>query len=160
MRVTKIVLLNWHYQEKKEKDSDGSWHRKLILKVRFWHFLKALWKFSYTDIKKTFWSVKNLMCSLKRFPPKFVTRSDWLDIFHNYYENYKWKCLKVSKSQKEFFLKHHCSKYERNIRQNSALWSKGRILPNISFVFWAMEFQEKMLLRFTDLKAKRWMPGK
>ena len=24
-------------------------------------------------------------------------------------------------------------------------------MSNISFVFWAMEFQEKMLLRFTDL---------
>ena len=28
---------------------------------------------------------------------------------------------------------------------------KGRILSNISSVFWAIEFQEKMLLRFTDL---------
>ena len=27
----------------------------------------------------------------------------------------------------------------------------GRILSNISFVFWAMEFQEKLLFRFTDL---------
>ena len=31
------------------------------------------------------------------------------------------------------------------------LASQGRILSNISFVFWAMEFQEKLLLRFTDL---------
>ena len=31
--------------------------------------------------------------------------------------------LKVSKSQKLFFLKLHCPKKERNIRQNSALWS-------------------------------------
>ena len=30
----------------------------------------------------------------------------------------------------------------------------GRILSNISFVFWAMEFQEKMLLRFTDLQRR------
>ena len=29
--------------------------------------------------------------------------------------------LKVSKSQKHFFLKLHCPKHERNIRQNSAL---------------------------------------
>ena len=34
--------------------------------------------------------------------------------------------LKVSKSQKHFSWKN-----ERNIRQNSALWSKGRILSNI-----------------------------
>ena len=31
--------------------------------------------------------------------------------------------LKVSKSQKKFFLKPHCPKNERNIRQNSALSS-------------------------------------
>ena len=29
--------------------------------------------------------------------------------------------LKVSKSQKQFFLKLHCQKNERNIRQNSVL---------------------------------------
>jgi hypothetical protein len=29
--------------------------------------------------------------------------------------------LKVSKSQKHFFLKLHCPKYEQNIRQDSAL---------------------------------------
>ena len=28
---------------------------------------------------------------------------------------------------------------------------QGRILSNISLVCWAMEFQEKMLLRFIDL---------
>ena len=28
---------------------------------------------------------------------------------------------------------------------------QGRILSNISFIFWAMEFQEKIFLRFTDL---------
>ena len=54
--------------------------------------------------------------------------------------------LKVSKSQKHFFLKFHCPKNEWNIRQNSALWSWGRILSNILFVFWAMEFQEKYAL--------------
>ena len=31
--------------------------------------------------------------------------------------------VKVSKSQKHFFLRLHCPKNERNIRQNSALWS-------------------------------------
>ena len=50
-----------------------------------------------------------------------------------------------------FFLKLRCLKNERNIWQNSALVSWGRILSNISFVFWAMELQEKLLLRFTDL---------
>ena len=28
---------------------------------------------------------------------------------------------------------------------------RAEFVYNISFVFWAMEFQEKMLLRFTDL---------
>ena len=59
--------------------------------------------------------------------------------------------LKVSKSQKHFFLKHHCPKNEQNIWQNSALASKGRILSNVLFVFGAMQFQEKMLLKFTNL---------
>jgi hypothetical protein len=36
----------------------------------------------------------------------------------------KTKNLKVSKSQKHFFLKLHCPKNERNIRQNSALESR------------------------------------
>ena len=31
----------------------------------------------------------------------------------------KWALLKVSKSQKQLFLKFHCPKNERNIRQNS-----------------------------------------
>ena len=59
--------------------------------------------------------------------------------------------VKVSRSQKHFFLKLHCPKNERYIWQNSALASYGRILSNILFVIWAMEFQEKLLLRFTDL---------
>ena len=57
--------------------------------------------------------------------------------------------LKVSKSQKHFFLKLHCQANEWNIWQNSALASYGRILYKISFIFWVMEFQEKMLLSFT-----------
>ena len=36
--------------------------------------------------------------------------------------------------------------------QNSALASQGRILSNISFDFWAMQFEEKLLLRFTNLQ--------
>ena len=43
------------------------------------------------------------------------------------------KSLKVSKSQKQFLLKLYCPKNERNIRQNSVLWS----LSTISLVFWA-----------------------
>ena len=39
-----------------------------------------------------------------------------------------WMLLKVSKSQKHFFLKLHCQKNEQNIWQNSALASWGRIL--------------------------------
>ena len=36
----------------------------------------------------------------------------------------KWELsIKVSKYQKQFFLKLHCPKDERNVRQNSALWS-------------------------------------
>ena len=31
------------------------------------------------------------------------------------------------------------------------------MLSNISFVFWAMEFQEKLLLRFTDLYEKKFV---
>ena len=50
--------------------------------------------------------------------------------------------LKVSKSQKHFFLKLHCPKNEQNICQNSALASYGIIFSNILFVFWAMELQE------------------
>ena len=34
--------------------------------------------------------------------------------------------LKVSKSQKDFFLTLHCPKNERNITQNSAQWGKAR----------------------------------
>ena len=60
--------------------------------------------------------------------------------------------VKVSKSQKPFFLKLYCLKNKRN---TFTLLHKaefcGRILSNILFVFRAMEFQEKMLLRFTDL---------
>ena len=34
------MLLKWYFNEKKiEKDSDDFWHRKLTLKVTFWHFL-------------------------------------------------------------------------------------------------------------------------
>ena len=50
-----------------------------------------------------------------------------------------------------FFLKLHYPKKEKNIRQNSAL-----ILSNILFIFWAMQFQEKLLLRFTDPYSWSW----
>jgi hypothetical protein len=32
---------------------------------------------------------------------------------------------------------------------------KGRILSDISFIFWEMEFQEKLPLRFTDFSSKQ-----
>ena len=40
MSITKNVLLNWYSSMKKkiEKDSDDFWHKKLTLKVKFWHF--------------------------------------------------------------------------------------------------------------------------
>ena len=60
--------------------------------------------------------------------------------------------LKVSKSQKHYFLKLHFPKNELNIWQNSARASYGRILSNISSVSWAMEFQEKC---FWDLLTFR-----
>ena len=56
--------------------------------------------------------------------------------------------LKISKSQKLFFLKLHCPQNDLNIWQNLL---RAEILSNISFFLWAMEFQEKLLLRFTDL---------
>ena len=34
------------------------------------------------------------------------------------------------------------------------LASQGRVLSNILVFFWAMEFQEKLLLRFTDLQLR------
>ena len=61
--------------------------------------------------------------------------------------------LKVSKSQNIFFLKLHCPKIEGNTCQNSALVTESRILSIISFVFLAMESQEKLLLRFTDFST-------
>ena len=33
--------LVFFYKKKVEKDSDDFWHRKLTLKVKFWHFLTA-----------------------------------------------------------------------------------------------------------------------
>ena len=41
MSITKNVHLNWYSSIKKkiEEDSDDFWHRKLTLKVKFWHFL-------------------------------------------------------------------------------------------------------------------------
>ena len=43
MSITKNVLPNWYYlMEKIEKDSDDFWHRKLTLKVKFWHFSTPL----------------------------------------------------------------------------------------------------------------------
>ena len=65
--------------------------------------------------------------------------------------------VKVSKYQKHFFLKLHCPKDERNIRQNYALACFIRqnfVQYFVTFVFWENEFQEKLLLRHTDLKRR------
>ena len=40
---------------------------------------------------------------------------------------------------------------DANSENLNDLESLGRILSNISFVFWAMEFQENLLLRFTGI---------
>ena len=48
---------------------------------------------------------------------------DILDFWLNFKELLFQRKLKVTKYQKLFFLKHHCLKNERNIRQNSALAS-------------------------------------
>ena len=42
MSITTNVLLDWYSLMKKkiQKDSDNFWHRKLTLKIKFWHFLK------------------------------------------------------------------------------------------------------------------------
>ena len=40
MSITKNLPLNWYSSMKKnEKNSNDFWHRKLTLKVKFWHFL-------------------------------------------------------------------------------------------------------------------------
>jgi hypothetical protein len=51
--------------------------------------------------------------------------------------NRQWnhRVLKVSKSQKHFFLKLHCPKTEQNIRQNSALVFKKWLNKTIEFPF-------------------------
>ena len=64
------------------------------------------------------------------------------------------RIVKVSKYQKHFFLKLHCPKDERNIRQNYALACFIRqnfVQYFVTFVFWANEFQEKFLMIFLDL---------
>ena len=58
--------------------------------------------------------------------------------------------LKVSKSQKHFFLK--LPTQRTNILQNSALASHLEFCLIFRSVFWTMEFQEKLLLRSTYLQ--------
>ena len=57
--------------------------------------------------------------------------------------------LKVSESKKYFFLKLHCPKTNK-ILDKILPWLHRAELCLI-FCFWAIEFQEKMLLRFTNL---------
>ena len=56
--------------------------------------------------------------------------------------------LKISKSQKHFFLKLHCPQNKLNIWQNLL---RTEICLIFRSLIWAMEFQEKLPLRFTDL---------
>ena len=65
-----------------------------------------------------------------------------------YLRPYKFVALiKVGKSQKHFFLKLLPKKRTKYLTK----FCSSIVLSNISFIFWAMEFQEKMVLRFTDL---------
>ena len=61
------------------------------------------------------------------------------------------KYLKVSKFQKQFFLKLHCPKNEKNIDKILPYEARAEFCQIFRSFFWAMEFQEKLLLRFTDL---------
>ena len=55
--------------------------------------------------------------------------------------------IKVSKSQKQFFWKLHCPK-PNEISEKLLLYEAR---AEFCSFFWAMEFQEKNALRFTDL---------
>ena len=53
--LTKNVLLNSYSSMKKnEKDSYDFWHRKLTLKVKFWHFLTARHHFNSPNLVISF----------------------------------------------------------------------------------------------------------
>ena len=59
--------------------------------------------------------------------------------------------LKVSKYQKHFFLKLHCpKKWTKYLKQIQPYLHRVKFCLIFCLFFWAMEFQEKLLLRFTD----------
>ena len=59
MSITKNVLLNYNSWMKKkiDKDSDNFWHRKLTLKVKFWHFLTPSHNTNFQNSIFSFWYV-------------------------------------------------------------------------------------------------------
>ena len=60
-------------------------------------------------------------------------------------------CLKVSKSQNHFFLETPLPKKRTPYLTKFCSSFIGQNLSQYFVHFWAMEFQEKLLLRFTDL---------
>ena len=77
-------------------------------------------------------------CALILWPTKLKSRENTVLI------------LKVSKSQKHFFLKLYCSKNERKYNTKLCLMKlEYNFVKYFLRFFWAMEFQE--VLRFTDL---------
>ena len=76
---------------------------------------------------------------------KFWKLVNW---FHFYSYLFVLFFLKVSKSQKHFFLKLYCPKHERNIRQNLPYEPRAEFCQIFRSFFGV---SRKMLLRFTDL---------
>ena len=65
---TKNVPLNWYSSTNFffQKDSDDFWHWKLALKIRFWHFLTAIFGHLTSLMKKSnpfLWSVQSYVQS-------------------------------------------------------------------------------------------------
>ena len=89
-------------------------------------------------LKKTFWIV--LKGTLMSMMTKYITC-----ILYSVYV----LILKVRKSQKQFFLKLHCPKSDRNILKDFC--AGAELLQKFSVTFWAIELLEKCLLRFPDL---------
>jgi hypothetical protein len=69
-------------------------------------------------MNKTKQNYKNYVFILPMQKKSVIMNNKKLEKIKHYSEAY---LLKVSKSQRQFFLKLHCPKNERNIRQNSAL---------------------------------------
>ena len=60
--IAKNVPLNWYFLE----SSDDFWHWKLTLKIRFWHFLTAIFGHLTSLMKKSnpfLWSVQSYLQS-------------------------------------------------------------------------------------------------